>query len=122
MFKNYLKTAFRTMWRYKGFAMINIVSLTIGIIGCLVIALFVFDEKKYDTFIHDADSIYRVYEQRNDNNTISYAAISPNALATFLNQSLIFPQASLNLRLLHWWHTSKESPESRVQGPKSGPG
>jgi len=41
MFKNYFKTAIRNLWRYKGFSFINILSLTIGIIGCLVIALFV---------------------------------------------------------------------------------
>ena len=37
MIKNYLKTAFRNLLRYKGFALINIASLTIGMIGCFVI-------------------------------------------------------------------------------------
>ena len=36
MIKNYLKTTVRNLLRYKGFALINILSLTIGIIGCLV--------------------------------------------------------------------------------------
>lgn len=48
MFKNYLKTAIRNLLRYKGFAVINIASLTIGIIGCLAIGLFVWDEWQYD--------------------------------------------------------------------------
>jgi putative ABC transport system permease protein len=48
MFRNYLKTAFRNLLRYKGFAFINITGLTIGIIGCMVIGLFVWDEWKFD--------------------------------------------------------------------------
>ena len=39
MLKNYFKTAFRNLLRYKGFALINIASLTIGMIGCFVIGL-----------------------------------------------------------------------------------
>ena len=48
MFKNYLKIALRNLLRYKGFTTINIASLTIGIIACLVIGLFVWDEIQYD--------------------------------------------------------------------------
>lgn len=98
MFKNYFKTAVRNLWRYKGFASINIASLTIGIIGCLVIALFVFDEKKYDRAVPDANNIYRVYEQRNDNNTISNAAISPPKFASFLKEQ--YPEVITSTRIL----------------------
>jgi len=46
MIRNYLKTALRNLIRYKGFALINIASLTIGIVGCLLIGLFVWDEQQ----------------------------------------------------------------------------
>jgi putative ABC transport system permease protein len=98
MFRNYLKTAIRNLWRYKGFAAINILSLTIGIIGCLVIALFVWDEKKYDRSIPDAENIYRLYEQRNDNNVVTYAACVPPALTTFLKHE--YPEVSATARIL----------------------
>lgn len=98
MIKNYLKTAFRNLLRYKGFSAINITSLTIGIIGCLVIALFVNDEKQYDKFIPGGENIYRVYEQRKDNNAITYAAISPPAFATFLKQQ--YPEVDNTTRIL----------------------
>ena len=98
MLKNYLKTAIRNLWRYKGFAFINILSLTIGIIGCLVIALYVWDEKKYDKFVPGEENIYRVYEQRNDNNVVSYAACVPPALATFLKHE--YPEVSATARIL----------------------
>jgi len=98
MFKNYLKTAVRNLWRYKGFAFINILSLTIGIVGCLVIALFVWDEKKYDKFLPDAEYIYRLYEQRNESNATSYFACVPPAFATFLKQQ--YPEVNATTRIL----------------------
>jgi putative ABC transport system permease protein len=63
MFRNYLKTAIRNLWLYKGFALINIGSLTIGIVGCMAIILFVWDEQQYDRFLPGQENIYRIYDQ-----------------------------------------------------------
>jgi putative ABC transport system permease protein len=98
MFKNYLKTAIRNLLRYKGFAIINISSLTIGIIGCLVIGLFVWDEWQYDKGIAGGENVYRVYEQRKDNDNITYAAISAPAFATFLKRT--YPEVDTTTRIL----------------------
>ena len=75
MIKNYFKTALRNLLRYKGFTMINIASLTIGITGCLVIGLFVWDERQYDKNIPGGENIYRIYNERKDNNSITYGAV-----------------------------------------------
>src|SRR5690349_14394823 len=98
MFRNYFKTAIRNLLRYKGFTSINLLSLTIGIIGCLAIALFVWDEKQYDKFIPGNENIYRIYEQRIDNNAVTYAAVTPPAFATFLKQQ--YPEVSTTARIL----------------------
>ena len=98
MLKNYFKIAIRNLWRYKGFAFINMLSLTIGIIGCLVIALFVWDEKKYDKFVPGAQDIYRIYEQRNDKNTIIYGACVPPMYSTFLKNQ--YPEVNTSTRIL----------------------
>jgi len=98
MFRNYLKTAIRNLLRYKGFAIINISSLTIGIIGCLVIGLFVWDEWQYDKNIPGGENVYRVYEQRKDNDNITYAAISAPAFATFLKRT--YPEVDTTTRIL----------------------
>lgn len=60
MFKNYLKIAFRNIWKSKGFSAINIIGLAIGLATCLLILLFVLDELSYDRFNKKADRIYRV--------------------------------------------------------------
>ncbi|MCU0446467.1 MAG: ABC transporter permease [Microscillaceae bacterium] len=60
MLKNYLKIAFRNLWRNKNFTAINIVGLAIGINACLIIYLLVSYELSFDTFQADKDRIYRV--------------------------------------------------------------
>ena len=37
MFRNYIKIAFRNLWKNKGFSAINILGLSIGITTCLII-------------------------------------------------------------------------------------
>jgi putative ABC transport system permease protein len=97
MMKNYLKTAFRNLLRYKGFALINIASLSIGIIGCLVIGLFVWDEKQYDRNIPGGENVYRIYEERKDNNATTYAACTPPMFATFLQHK--YPEVAATARM-----------------------
>lgn len=60
MFKNYFRVALRNIRRYKFFAFINILGMTIGITACLLILIYIIDEVSYDTFHQDADRIYQV--------------------------------------------------------------
>lgn len=61
MLKNYLKIAFRTLWRSKVHSVINIAGLSLGIAVCILIVLFVKDEWTFDAFHKKADRIYRAY-------------------------------------------------------------
>ncbi len=60
MLDNYLKIAIRNLLRHKGFAVINITSLTLGMTCCFLILLFVRNELSYDTFHKKYDRIYRI--------------------------------------------------------------
>ena len=60
MIKNYLKITFRTLLKYKGFSLINIFGLALGMAICLLIILLVRDQQRYDRFHPLADRIYRV--------------------------------------------------------------
>lgn len=60
MLKNYMKIAFRNLWRNKGFSLINILGLAIGIATCLIIMLFVSNELSYDRYNTKARRIVRV--------------------------------------------------------------
>ncbi len=70
MVKNYLKTALRTLRRYKGYTFINIVGLAVGMAACILILLYVRDELSYDTYHEQAHQLYRVTQQQfNENGT-----------------------------------------------------
>jgi putative ABC transport system permease protein len=98
MIINYLKSAIRNFLRYKVFAFINVVSLTIGLIGCLAIGLFVWDELQYDKHIEGGENIYRIYEERTDNISTTYNVAAPPSYATFLKQQ--YPEVENATRIL----------------------
>jgi putative ABC transport system permease protein len=60
MFRNFFKVAYRNMIRDKFYSLINITGLTVGILGCLLIALFVSDELQYDLFHENKGRIVRM--------------------------------------------------------------
>lgn len=60
MVKNYFKTAWRNLMKYKFYAFINIAGLTIGLSVGLLILLWVQNELSYDRFNKKADHIYRL--------------------------------------------------------------
>jgi len=69
MFRNYLKIAFRSLRKSKGFTALNIIGLAAGLSVCLLIVLYVTDELSYDRFNVKADRIYRIDEDIYLNNT-----------------------------------------------------
>jgi putative ABC transport system permease protein len=98
MFRNYLKTALRNLVRYKGFTFINVLGLTIGITGCLVIGLFVWDELQFDRFGKNYETVYRLYNHRTVNNNNTRAAVVPPMFATYLEQQ--YPEVEHTLRIM----------------------
>jgi putative ABC transport system permease protein len=59
----------RNMRRNKFYATLNILGLSVAIISCIFISLYVLDEKSYDQHWQDAEQIHRVthYNERNGN-------------------------------------------------------
>ena len=60
MFKNYIKIAFRNIRRYKGYSLINIAGLTVGMACFILIFLWVYDELNYDTYHTHSDRLCRI--------------------------------------------------------------
>ncbi len=100
MWKNYFKIAFRNLYRYKGFTLINILGLAIGLTGCLLIGLFVWDENQYDEFVKDGNNIYRMYLKETAENSNRTLANTPPAFATYLKE--IYPEVEQTSRLFLW--------------------
>jgi putative ABC transport system permease protein len=97
MLRNYFKTAVRNLLRYKGFSAINILSLTIGIAGCLLIGLFVWDERQFDK-LPDSERIYRFYDDRTAPEGDMHMPMLPPMLAPFAQQH--FPEVEDAVRLM----------------------
>ncbi|SIT94365.1 ABC transporter permease [Pontibacter indicus] len=60
MLKNYLKMAYRNLMRHKGFSLINISGLALGMTCSILILLWVKDELSFDRFHTHVDQLYRV--------------------------------------------------------------
>jgi len=60
MIKNYVLTAMRIMARQRGFSLINVAGLSVGITCSLLLILYIEDELNYDRFHPDADRMYRI--------------------------------------------------------------
>lgn len=60
MLKNYLIITLRNIKKHKGYSLINIVGLAIGMACCILIFLYVWDELNFDRYHEHADRIYRL--------------------------------------------------------------
>jgi len=82
MIKSYFKTAWRSLWKNKVFSLINVLGLSLGMAACLLILQYVNFELSYDHFNKNAADVYRVVNDRYQNNkliqhgTITYSGIS----------------------------------------------
>jgi len=99
MLKNYLKIAFRSLWRSKVHTLINITGLSLGITCCVLISLFVFDELTFDRFHSRADRIYRVFgkEDWGENQQFFYTT-TPYAMGPTLKEN--FPEVESQVRIV----------------------
>jgi putative ABC transport system permease protein len=61
MLKNYFKTAWRSLLRQKGFSVINISGLAVGIAGAILILLWLQNEISFDRFHENKDRLHEVY-------------------------------------------------------------
>ena len=89
MFKSYFKIALRNLTKRRGYALLNIIGLAIGVTCCLLIFQYVSYEKSYDKFNDAARNIVRIrldsYQQGKLawKSATSYPAIAPTLKKEF---------------------------------------
>ena len=101
MFRNYLKIAWRNLFRNKVYSAINIGGLALGMACCLLIALYVYDEWSYDRFNANYDHIYRVTEKQKQPDGLFDVAVTPGPLAPALAKD--FPEVLQATRVGRWY-------------------
>ena len=98
MLKNYLTVALRNLRRHKGYTVINVTGLAVGMACSFLILLYVQDEISYDQFHEHGDAIYRVVRERLvSEHEWSRHAATPWQLAPLLKAD--FPQIEETVRL-----------------------
>jgi putative ABC transport system permease protein len=90
LIKSYFKIAFRNLLRQKGYSIINITGLAIGMACSIIIFLWVQDELSYDKFNENADRIYRVIQNIQFTDHQTTWAITQGPLAPSLKKD--FPE------------------------------
>jgi len=81
MFRNYLKTTFRTLWKNKGYSFLNIGGLAVGIACAGLILLWVEDELMFNHYFSNRDNLYKIKDsQTYDGQTFTFDA-TPGPLA-----------------------------------------
>ncbi len=114
MFKNYFKLAFRNISRHKGFSIINIAGLTLGLTACILIGLFVWDENQYDKFIPGGDLVYRVCNDYKNSDGQNEMAVTPPMFATTLNNDFAEAEQATRVMMLPEYKTLFEAGKNKL--------
>ncbi|MFD1255370.1 ABC transporter permease [Mucilaginibacter terrae] len=111
MFKNYIKIAWRSLLKNKGFSFINITGLSIGMAAAMLIALWIKNEVGFDRFHSNIDNLYVAFNRANFEGEIGCWSTTPNPLGPALKQE--FPEVRSSVRT-----TSAESHQIDYNGKK----
>src|SRR5690349_2210116 len=94
MRKNYLLTAFRVLLRDKKYTSLNVLGLTLGVVVCLMIGIWLQRELSFDNFHPDGEYIYRVSNTfKSESESFSQAPSGPALGAQLTKQLSSIPSA-----------------------------
>jgi putative ABC transport system permease protein len=99
MFKNYLKIAFRNIWKSKGYAFINIVGLSVAFCVSVFLFLTSYFQLTFDNFHEDGDRIYQTYFFSNDPEKVQKSGAMPFPLTNALKAE--FPEIESITRIVN---------------------
>ncbi len=97
MYNTYIKIALRNIFRQKGYTFINIMGLSVGIIVCMLIVLYVINELSYDRFYKNSDQIYRIFVNSEINGLVTNNSKTPGPLGPALKRD--FPEVKTYTRI-----------------------
>ncbi len=81
MIKNYFKTAWRNLVKNKGYSLINIGGLAVGMTVAMLIGLWIYDELSFDKYHKNYDRIAQVMQNQNFNGEIGTQTANPAEMA-----------------------------------------
>ena len=97
MLKNYIRIAFRNLYRNKGFSMINIGGLAVGMASSVLILLWVQNEMSFDRFHKKNDRLYEVFGNVRMDGAVQSQTPSPELLGPALKKD--YPEVDESARI-----------------------
>ncbi|MBR9999801.1 MAG: ABC transporter permease, partial [Cyclobacteriaceae bacterium] len=97
MFRNFFKVAVRNIIREKFYTVINITGLSVGIVGCLLIGLYVSDELRYDRFHENKDRIVRMVMESKRGQNLNHWPVTGTKPGPFFSRT--FPAIQSYVRM-----------------------
>lgn len=88
MVKNYLKVAYRNIFRQKGYSLINIIGLALGMTCSFFLLLWVYHQVSFDRFHENVDRLYRVEVDIPQDNGIIHGPNTPHPLGEAIEETL----------------------------------
>jgi len=86
MFKNYLKIAWRNLSKNKGYTIINVGGLALGMAVTLIIGLWINDELSHNGYFSNKDQIAQVYQSQTNNGETGTGPAIPRPLEMALRE------------------------------------
>ncbi len=77
MLRNYLKIAFRNLWKSKGYAAINVAGLSAAFCICVFLFLTAYLQLTYDSFHTDGERIFQTYYFANNPEKATKSGLMP---------------------------------------------
>lgn len=106
MLKNFLKIAFRGLWRNKSFSVINISGLAIGMAAAMLILLWVQNELSYDRFYTRTDRIALLYSRDMNNGRVDVWSNTSGLMAQELKKSYPEVEDAARFRTVYFLTTA----------------
>lgn len=98
MLQNYIKIAWRNLWKHKLFSFINVFGLASGLVVCFLAIAHVKGTLDYDNFHPNRNRIYRIItDVTSRNNDRTGYATSPLSLADVLKRSYDFVEETVRI-------------------------
>lgn len=110
MWKNYLKIAWRNIRKDKLYSIINVLGLSTGILACLLVGLFVWNESTYDNFHTNGDRIVKAYTDYQVAGTRSQFDLTGTKVGPQLKRT--FPQVQEFVRTMRFTRAVSNNTES----------
>ena len=100
MFRNYIKVAWRNLYRNKALSNINILGLALGIACSMLIYFWIDDELAIDAFHEQSDQLYTVYETQHHDGVIDAGPYTPGMLYEGLKS--LYPEVRYAVPMASW--------------------